>query len=79
MKKINLLLAGIAFLYCSSSITFAQNISESANLFNEIDNSLKELNIEMMTCRSAARIDFQPRQIYANSYMGMRLAIVSAE
>lgn len=28
------------------------------------------------SCRSATRIPFKPRQVYANSYMGMRLAIV---
>ena len=50
MKKLNLFLIGFAFLYCSSSMTFAQNNTDTANLFNEIDNSLKEINIEMVTC-----------------------------
>ena len=30
-------------------------------------------------CRSASRTPFKPRTLYANSYMGMRLAIIPAE
>lgn len=61
MKKFNLFLIGFAFLYCSSSMTYAQNSTESTKLFNEIDNSLKELNIEMVTCPAGSFLMGSPK------------------
>lgn len=61
MKKTNILLAAMAFFCCSSSLSFAQNTSDTVNIFNKIDNSLKELNIEMVTCPAGSFLMGSPK------------------
>lgn len=61
MKKINIFLIGVAFLCGSVCTTCAQYNAETTNVFSEIDNSLKELNIEMVTCPAGSFLMGSPK------------------
>ena len=61
MTNIKNILLTAVFLCSSVSIICAQNKPESNNVFTEIDNSLKELSIEMVTCHSGSFLMGSPK------------------
>ena len=61
MNKLKNMFLTVAFIYGSVCTTCAQNINEKTNVFAEIDNSLKELNIEMVTCPAGSFLMGSPK------------------
>ena len=61
MNKFKMICLSVAFLCGSICTAYTQDNSEKSNVFAEIDNSLKELNIEMVTCSAGSFLMGSPK------------------